>query len=71
MGRKCCITVGNKNKRAFEASPLRTFLAIFLFLSLGIRKNEMDRMGSCFEREEALEKSKRVGCVDDELHEGE
>lgn len=71
MGRKCCITVGNKNKRASRLHPFELFSLFFFFLSLGIRKNEMDRMGSCFEREEALEKSKRVGCVDDELHEGE
>lgn len=65
---------GNGTKMLHNQHPikeLRTFPLFFFFLSLGIRKNEMDRMGSCFEREEALEKSKRVGCVDDELHEGE
>lgn len=70
MGRKCCITVGNKNKRAFEASPLRTFLAIFLFFIPWNSKERDGQDGILFrKRGEALEKNKRVGCV--ELHEGE
>lgn len=59
MGRKCCITVGNKNKRASRLHPFELFSLFFFFLSLGIRKNEMDRMGSCFEREEKLSRRAR------------
>ena len=53
---------GNGTKMLHNQHPikeLRTFPLFFFFLSLGIRKNEMDRMGSCFEREEKLSRRTR------------
>lgn len=53
---------GNGTKMLYNQHPikaLRIFPLFFFFLSLGIRKNEMDRMGSCFEREEKLSRRAR------------
>lgn len=53
---------GNGTKMLYNQHPikaLRIFPLFFFFLSLGIRKNEMDRMGSCFEREEKLSRRTR------------